>query len=198
MNIPTLRPDTLDRMVRAVERVKEQLAKATKALEAGGVPYAVIGGNAVAAWVAQVDEGAVRTTRDVDVLIRREDLDAAKTAMAAAGFEHAQVAGVDLFIEGPTGKPSEGVHLLFAGETVKPGDPAPAPLVEDFVQVEGVAYRVLGLESLVRMKLVAFRRKDQVHLQDMTRLGLLDATWPDRFPPVLADRLREILADPDG
>ena len=71
MNVTTLRPDTLERMVRAVERVKEQLSKATRALEAGGVPYAVIGGNAVAAWVAQVDEGAVRTTRDVDVLIRR-------------------------------------------------------------------------------------------------------------------------------
>ena len=198
MNVTTLRPDTLDRMVRAVERVKEQLAKATRALEAGGVPYAVIGGNAVAAWVAQVDEGAVRTTRDVDVLIRREDLAAAISAMAVAGFEHAQVAGVDLFIEGPTGKPSEGVHLLFAGETVKPGDPALTPLVEDSVQVEGIAYRVIALESLVRMKLVAFRRKDQVHLQDMTRLGLIDATWPDRYPPVLADRLREILADPEG
>ena len=198
MNVTTLRPDTLDRMVRAVERVKEQLAKATRALEAGGVPYAVIGGNAVAAWVAQVDEGAVRTTRDVDVLIRREDLGAAITAMAVAGFEHAQVAGVDLFIEGPNGKPSEGVHLLFAGETVKAGDPAVTPLVEDSVQVEGIAYRVIALEALVRMKLVAFRRKDQVHLQDMTRLGLIDATWPARYPPVLADRLREILADPDG
>jgi len=48
------------------------------------------------------------------------------------------------------------------------------------------------------MKLVAFRLKDQVHLQDMTRLGLIDATWPERFPDVLAERLRQILANPDG
>ncbi len=60
------------------------------------------------------------------------------------------------------------------------------------------AFRVLSLEALVRMKLVAFRLKDQVHLQDMTRIGLIDATWPDRFPLVLGDRLRQILANPDG
>jgi GrpB-like predicted nucleotidyltransferase (UPF0157 family) len=198
VNITSLRPDTLERMARAVERIQERLAKATSALAAGGVPYAVIGGNAVAAWVAQVDVGAVRTTRDVDILIRRHDLDAAKAAMAAAGFEHAEVAGVDLFIEGPTGKPSEGVHLIFAGERVKSADPVPAPLVEESLQVEGVAYRVVALDALVRMKLVAFRLKDQVHLQDMTRLGLIDRTWPDRYPPELADRLRQILANPDG
>jgi hypothetical protein len=198
MNITTLRPDTLERMVRAVERVKEQLAKATKALEAGGVPYAVIGGNAVAAWVSQVDEGATRATRDVDVLIRREDLEAAKTAMAVAGFEHAQVTGVDLFIEGPTGKPSQGVHLLFAGERVNPADATPAPLVEDSVQVEGVAYRVLSVESLVRMKLVANRDKDRTHVRDLIGVGLIDATWPARYPAVLAERLQSMLDTPGG
>jgi len=48
------------------------------------------------------------------------------------------------------------------------------------------------------MKLVAHRLKDRVHLQDMTRVGLIDATWPARYPEVLAERLREILANPDG
>lgn len=198
MNITTLRPDTLDRMVRAVERVKEQLAKATKALEAGGVAYAVIGGNAVAAWVSQVDEGAARATRDVDVLIRREDLGAAKSAMAAAGFEYAHVTGVDLFIDGPGGKPSQGVHLLFSGECVKPLDPSPTPPVEDAVQVEGVAYRVLALESLVRMKLVANRDKDRTHVRDLIGVGLIDATWPAKYPAVLAERLQSMLDTPGG
>jgi hypothetical protein len=188
--------DILERMARAVEKIQERLHRTAKALEAAGVAYAVIGGNAVAAWVAKIDEGAVRNTRDVDVLIRRADLDAAKAAMDAAGFDHAQVAGVDLFVERPDGKPSEGVHLLFAGEKVKPDDPLPAPEVTE--SERGAAFRVLSLEALVRMKLVAFRLKDQVHLQDMTRLGLIDATWPARFPDVLADRLRQILANPDG
>lgn len=45
----------LERMVWAVQRVRERLLRATAALEAAGVPYAVVGGNAVAAWVARVD-----------------------------------------------------------------------------------------------------------------------------------------------
>jgi hypothetical protein len=189
-------PDLWERMVRAVQKVEERLLWSTATLEAAGIPYAVIGGNAVAAWVATVDEGAVRNTRDVDILIRREDLPRVIAAMDASGWDYANVNEVDLFVERPNGKPSEGVHLLFAGEKVKESDPVPAPDMSETEQ--GVRFKVLTTEALVRMKLVAFRRKDQVHLQDMTRLGLIDATWPDRFPPVLADRLREILADPDG
>jgi hypothetical protein len=47
--------DILDRMERAVANVRERLLRATAALNAVGVPYAVIGGNAVASWVATVD-----------------------------------------------------------------------------------------------------------------------------------------------
>lgn len=197
MAAPFLYEPTWERIIRAVEKVRERLQAAVAALQAGGVPYAVIGGNAVANWVARVDEGAVRNTRDVDILIRRTDLPAAIKAMDAAGWDHANVAGVDLFVERPNGKPSDGIHLIFANEKVRDSDPVETPDVDDS-ELAVTGYRVVSLEGLVRMKLVAFRRKDQVHLQDMTRLGLIDATWPDRFPPVLADRLREILADPDG
>lgn len=196
MRVPSLHDATWERMIRAVEKVRERCDRAAKAFETAGIPYAVIGGNAVANWVASIDEGSVRNTRDVDILIRRDDLEAAKAAMDAAGFDHAQVAGVDLFVERPNGKPSEGVHLLFAGEKVKGTDPVPAPEIHE--SERGAAFQVLSLEALVRMKLVAFRLKDQVHLQDMTRIGLIDATWPDRYPEVLAARLREILANPDG
>jgi hypothetical protein len=59
----TMSDKILDRMERAVLKVRERLLRATQALEAAGIPYAVAGGNAVASWVATVDEGAVRTTR---------------------------------------------------------------------------------------------------------------------------------------
>jgi hypothetical protein len=183
-------------MIRAVEKVRERCDRAATALEAAGVPYAVIGGNAVANWVASIDEGSVRNTRDVDLLIRRADLEAAKAAMAKAGFIFENAYGGDFFLDGPNGKPSEGVHLLYAGEKVKPTDPVPAPEITE--SERGAAFQVLSLDALVRMKLVAFRRKDQVHLQDMVRLGLIDVTWPDKYQPILADRLREIIADPDG
>ena len=196
MAVPALENATWERMIRAVEKVRERCDRATKALDAGGVAYAVIGGNAVANWVARVDEGAIRNTRDVDILIRRADLETAKAAMTAAGFVFDNAFGVDFFLDGPGGKPSDGVHLLYAGEKVKDTDPVPAPEITEGERVP--AFRVLSLPALVRMKLVAYRRKDQVHLLDMIRLGMIDAAWPDQYPPVLADRLRELLADPEA
>src|SRR5713101_7414288 len=87
-----------ERMIRAVEKVRERLLRATSALQDAGVPYAVVGGNAVAAWVSRVDEAAVRNTQDVDVLIRRTDLEAAKAALAAAGFVFRHVKSIDMFL----------------------------------------------------------------------------------------------------
>lgn len=194
--VPVLDNATWDRMIRAVEKVKERCAKAVRALEAGGVPYAVVGGHAVANWVASIDESMVRNTRDVDILIRRPDLDTVKAVMEAAGFIFGSPFGVDLFVDGPTGKAGEGVHLLYSGERVQPTDPVPTPDMSETTR--GREFQVVTLEALVRMKLVSYRRKDQVHLQDMLRVGLIDDTWPAKYPPPLDERLRVILADPEG
>src|SRR5262245_51991650 len=78
--------EILDRMERAVANVRERLLRATQALNQAGIAYAVVGGNAVASWVATVDEGAVRNTRDVDILVRRSDLTAVTTALEGRGF----------------------------------------------------------------------------------------------------------------
>jgi hypothetical protein len=116
----------IDRMVVAVEMVRERLLRAAKALEAAGVPYAVAGGNAVAAWVTTVDAAAVRATQDVDILLRRADLDAA-AALAAAGFVRGHVAGIEMFLDGPDAKARDAVHILFAGEKVKQDSIEPSP-----------------------------------------------------------------------
>src|SRR5437763_15713633 len=99
--------DILDRMERAVAKVRERLLRATAALHQAGVPYAVVGGNAVASWVATVDEGAVRNTRDVDLLVRRGDLPAITSALEAAGFVRDKLLAVVMCRDGPAGKPSE-------------------------------------------------------------------------------------------
>ena len=54
-------------MIRAVELVRERLIRATAALEAAGLPYAVAGGNAVASWVSRVDRAAVRDPATADL-----------------------------------------------------------------------------------------------------------------------------------
>ena len=185
-----------ERGLMAAENVKLRLRRATNALDAAGVPYAVVGGNAVSEWVARVDEGATRYTKDVDILVRRPDLEAVKAALEPAGFIYHHVWGVDAFIDGPQGKPSAGVHLLFASEKVKPTDEHELPDLED--SERGTEFQVISLEGIVRMKLISHRLKDRVHLLDMIGVGLLDATWPARFPPPLDARLQELLDNPNG
>src|SRR6266446_2457579 len=122
--------EILDRMERAVAKVRERLLRATAALNEAGVPYAVVGGNAVASWVATVDEGAVRNTRDIDLLGRRSHLPAITTALEQVGFVRDELPDVVRFRDGAKGKPSEAVHLLFAGEKTRPDHPLPAPEIQ--------------------------------------------------------------------
>jgi hypothetical protein len=192
----TLADDTMERMWRAVQQVEERLHRSVGALEAHGVPYAVIGGNAVAAWVAQVDEGAIRNTRDVDILIRRADLPACKMALEKAGFVYEFVNGVELFLDGQDGKPSQGIHLLFTDEKVKPNDSVPVPNLDE--SERGARFQVLSLVALVRMKLVAHRDKDKTHIRDLIGVGLIDSTWPEKYSSPLSERLQAILDTPDG
>jgi hypothetical protein len=187
---------SLDRMVRAVERVRDRLMRAAGALESAKVPCAIAGGNAVAAWVSRVDEVAVRNTQDVDVLLRRQDLESAKSAMESSGFSFRHVKGVDMFLDGPGAKARDAVYIVFAGEKVRPEYDAPAPDVSESEFAE--RFRVLSLPALVQMKLTSFRDKDRVHVRDLIDVGLVDASWLDRLAPVLAQRLQQLLDDPDG
>ena len=183
-------------MVNAVEKVRQRLLRAIAALQGARVDYAVAGGNAVAAWVSSVDEEAVRNTNDVDILIRRSDFDAAKAALESAGFVYRHATGMDVFLDGPTASPRTGIHLIFANEMVRPHEHAPNPDVSESAPAPD--FRVLSLEALVRIKLTAYRDKDRTHLRDLIDVGLVDATWPARFPPALAERLQALLDTPEG
>jgi hypothetical protein len=189
-------PFSLERVVNAVEKVRQRLLRTAATLGAAKVPYAVAGGNAVALWVSRVDESAVRNTQDVDVLIRREDFDAAKAALEAAGFVYRHVAAFDVFLDGPAAKPREAVHIVFANEKVRPHEPLANPDVSE--SEDAGLFRVIALDALVRIKLTAFRDKDRMHLRDLIDIGLLDAGWLTKLPPVLADRLRQLLENPEG
>lgn len=179
-----------------MEKVRERLCRAAAALEAAGVPYAVAGGNAVAAWVSRVDEAAVRYTQDVDILLRRSDLPEAIAAMNRSGFIHRHAAGGEMFLDGPKAGVRDAVHLVFAAEKVRPEYVMPAPDVTESEATE--SFRLVTLSALVRMKLTAFRDKDRMHLRDLIAVGLVDATWLSQLPAALSVRLQSLLDNPEG
>jgi hypothetical protein len=186
--------DILDRMERAVAKVRDRLLRATLAVNSAGIPYAVAGGHAVASWITTVDEGAARNTRDVDLLVRSEDLTVISAVLERAGFVRAEVLDVMMFLDGPDARPSESIRLLFAAEKVLPNHPMPAPSQSTIDDPAG--FRATTLEALVSMKLLSNRDKDRTHLRDLIGVGLVDRSWLTKLPVVLAERLRGILDTP--
>jgi len=182
------------RIERSAEKVKQRLQRTARSLDAAGIPYAVIGGNAVQVWVAQVDETAVRNTQDVDILLNRADLPGAVEALRAEGFYFAEVAGVPMFLDGPDASPRDAVHVIFAEEKVSPIDPEPAPAVDQRERVKD--FFTLRLDALVRRKLTSFRFKDRVHLLEMISLRMIDESWLGRLPYELDRRLQELIDNP--
>ena len=189
--------DTLQRMVNAVEKVRDRLKRSTNALEEAGVPYAVVGGNAVAAWVSEVDESAARNTPDVDILLRREDLKKSTVALEKVGFIQKNSAGITMFMDGPGAKARDAVYVIFANEKVRPEYEFPAPDVASSV-IKSNNMRVLALEDLVRMKLTSNRLKDRVHIQDLAFVELIDSKMVGRMDGELGARLQSILNNPES
>ncbi|MBX3415771.1 MAG: hypothetical protein KF708_24010 [Pirellulales bacterium] len=179
-----------------MEKVRARLRRATKCLEEASIPYAVAGGNAVHAWVSEVDEAAARFTQDVDILLCRADLERAKEALAREGFLYRHSSGIDMFLDGPNSKARDAVYVVFAGEKVRKEYSFPAPDVGESKRTDTA--QILDLEALVRMKLTSFRDKDRTHVRDLIGVGLLDESWISKLPEVLSNRLKQLLDTPDG
>jgi hypothetical protein len=185
-----------ERIERAVEKVKDRLRRVTRALNSANIPYAVIGGNAVQHWVAQVDESVVRNTRDVAIILNESDLDRAIPALEAEGFIYRRSAGVTMFLDGPGAKARDAVHVVFAGQKVREEYPEVVPEIDQYELIEQT--RTLPFDRLVAMKLTSFRDKDRVHIRDLISIGLIDESWLDRLSANLRPRLEQLLNDPDG
>ena len=138
----------------------------------------------------------MRTTQDVALAIRRTNFDSVKAALKAIGFIYRHSKSIDMFLDGPGAKARDAVHILFSGEKVRDEDLAEVPDVSESESF--TVFRVLKLQALVRMKLTAYRRKDQVHLLEMIGVGLIDESWPAKYSPELGDRLQYLLDTPDG
>jgi hypothetical protein len=176
----------------ALDKIQARLQKITAALGSAGVPYAVVGGHAVAAWVSTRDPAAVRTTKDVDLLVQRGDLLRIQTAAATCDLDYAEVLGVAMLLERSNPNPKEGVHLIWAGEKVRAEHLLPAPLLDDRQELSA-NMAVLGLLPLIRMKLQSGRNRDLTHMEDMIEVGLIDRSILSQLPSELAKVLEPLL-----
>jgi hypothetical protein len=178
----------------AIDDVTARLERITRALEQAGVAYALVGGQAVAIWVATRDPAAVRTTKDVDILVNRRDLATARAAALAVGMEYFEVMGVGMFLEKSDPDPRKAVRLLWAGEKVRPEYPLPSPTVDQGEMLEPGKH-VVSLAGLVLMKLMSNRDQDRVHLRDLIEVGLVGRNMIASLTPELAARLDALLTE---
>ncbi len=178
----------------AVEEIAQRLVRITGALNAARVPFALVGGQAVALWVATKDPDAVRTTKDVDLLIDRVDLPAVRKAALSVAMEYFEVLGVGMLLDRDNPNPRRAVHLLWAGEKVRPEYPLPSPSLDE-IDTFQPGKPVVSLAGLVRMKLMANRDHDRAHLRDMIDVDLVKRDMLATLPAELATRLDALLTD---
>ncbi len=79
---------------------------------------------------------------------------------------------------------------------MRPDQSEPNPLTAEAVELDSV--RFIDLVALVRIKLSVFRDKDRTHIRDLIGVGLIDQTWTNKLPAVLAGRLQTLLDTPEG
>lgn len=186
-----------DPSCRAIALVRDRLVRVVDLLQAGEVPFAIGGGWAVAGWVATIDEDATGTTKDVDILLRREDLDQATAALGKGDFRFAEIDGVSMSLAGPEGTSKRAVHIIWANEIVRPKDQMPAPDIEPRESSASHPYPRVGLESVVRMKLTAWRDHDRTHLRDMIGIGILTEPMVQWYDGELEERLQFLFDNPE-
>ena len=152
-----------------------ELFQLVEALAEADVEYALCGGIAVAMY------GHPRLTKDIDVLVRPENLDAFLSAAATVGFtvERGRI---------PFGLATENEQIVYRVSKVSKHDLLAldailvGPPLEDVwgsraeVEWQGRVVPIVSLEGLGKMKRRAARRQD---LADLENLGLLPESDDD-------------------
>jgi hypothetical protein len=167
-------------------------ARVEKAFRAADIEYRVVGGLATFLYVEESEADAGRLTKDIDIVVRREDLARIAEAAEPFGLEYRHAAGVDMLVQ--KGQPSarRAVHMIFEGEKVRPEYSEPAAKIGEGRTLQGIP--VVALADLVTMKLTSFRLKDQTHLKDLDEQKLITPEIEAGLPPLLRERLAQVRA----
>ncbi|MDE3166140.1 MAG: hypothetical protein KGN36_10060 [Acidobacteriota bacterium] len=163
-------------------------ARVEQAFSAAGLDYRVIGGLAAYLYVEEKAPDAGRLTRDIDIVVRREDLDRIAKTVEPYGLGYRHVAGEDMLVQ--AGEPARrAVHMVFTGEKVRPEYAEAVPPLGAGRVLQGV--RLIPLADLVRMKLTSYRAKDEAHIVDLDEAGLITPEIEAGLSTLLRERLAQ-------
>lgn len=169
--------------------IQETMRRLHRALSDLGVAYAIAGAMAANA------HGHRRTTVDVDILIRLDDLLRFKEEYVGLGWAD-KFEGSKGFKDAVTGVP---VYVLIVGQFPGDGKPKPVSFPEPerhvIVDAEGLPY--LDLPTLIELKLASamttvHRPRDYDDVIRLIAVNSLPVDFADRLNPYVADRFREL------
>ena len=175
-----------------VEQLFDLAGLVERIFSSAGLEYRVIGDLAAYLYVEEVEPDAGRLTKDIDIVVRRDDLERIAKAAEPFGLRHRHVAGVDMLVQADQPSARRAIHLVFTGERVRPEYYEATPELGPYRQMRGL--RLIPLTDLVRMKLTSFRAKDEAHLKDLDEAGLITPEIETALSPVLAERLAQVRA----
>jgi hypothetical protein len=170
---------------------RSRLHDATRALvrifDEERIPYAIAGAIALGA------HGRVRLTEDVDVLLRRSDLERFKRSWLGRGYVE-PTPGLKAVRD--TAR-NVRIDFLLTGDF--PGDGAPKPIAfpdPTARTAEADGFRVLDLEALIELKLAsgmtaAHRGQDLVDVMELIRARSLPLDHAERLHEWVRDKYRE-------
>lgn len=173
-----------------VEQLFNLADKVEKAFASAGLDYRVVGGLAAYLYVEEREPDAGRLTKDIDIVVRRDDLDAISRAVEPFGLQYRHAAGVDMLVQAGNASARRAVHMIFEGEKVRPEYCAAVPELGPCRSIRGI--RLVPLIDLLRMKLTSFRIKDQMHLKDLDELGLVTPEMEAELLPIQRERLADV------
>jgi hypothetical protein len=162
-------------------------------LEQAGVPHELVGGLAVFLHVENADSTHSSLTRDIDIMIRRDDLPRVVAIAKNYGFRFRHSAGMDMLLFGETNSARNAIHLLYAGEKVKATQLETHPRINPVrAGLHGQTFWVIPVLDLLRMKLSSYRDKDRVHVRGMDAAGLITRDVENGLSEALMARLRNV------
>lgn len=164
-------------------------ARVEKAFRSAGIEYRVVGGLAAYLYVEEAEADAGRLTKDIDIVVLREDLARIAAAVEPFGLEYRHTAGVDMLVQKERPSARRAVQMIFAGEKVRPEYSEPAAKLGAGREIQGIP--VIPLADLVTMKLTSFRAKDEAHIIDLDEQGLITPDIEAGLSPALRERLAQ-------